>query len=607
MQVYCTKLCYLSGQVLEEDMIQDISSTILNDPYNSDVIYVTESDKPGYVQEISTAILLPIIGSRIEYVSEEVDTSDYTWKMHKYSTATRQSVPVNVMHFLNRDLDDFGYGVVDFNLYRNPVSIPDVIQYLKRYSNYDRRYQYLSSFFPDSSFVRSSRQDASSFRIKIAYTMRERNSIFSGAVSCPYQVNQTYFVPATYLEDGVKLPLKDRYESIEDFGQTIFYDLKFHDFQFSDTMLEKLCVKFGRDGKLREVRTKREIPYVYYQLDEKTGDATLMVNGREGTDNDLLSFFVFMPRDDKSLIVPSKLEIKEYKKHYADFPFKLNSYLEKNNVLLSSEILHTDDNVSDEEEVLEDNSDNHNILLSFDDSTFSNSITNILKLRQQIILSRLPVSKKQELQNKLESTLQKRDFQIAELDRSILSFQTEAEIDNSFLKELVDIEGLISDEEKSYMDDFNWVDTYIDYLICESTDSVNNFRNLYYFSVNFRQQSALHPKNLLASLEAQNKIYEALFQQLLILDEVDQRNSVTFMNDFTIQQLSTVIDNHIDKITFSDGDVEVVSMLRQLNRDKQGLLERDSDFLRGYVIDTVSCYSKLDGVKVFAKKGGIYE
>ena len=198
------------------------------------------------------------------------------------------------------------------------------------YSNYDRRYQYLSSFFPDSSFVRSSRQDASSFRIKIAYTMRERNSIFSGAVSCPYQVNQTYFVPATYLEDGVKLPLKDRYESIEDFGQTIFYDLKFHDFQFSDTMLEKLCVKFGRDGKLREVRTKREIPYVYYQLDEKTGDATLMVNGREGTDNDLLSFFVFMPRDDKSLIVPSKLEIKEYKKHYADFPFKLNSYLEKN-------------------------------------------------------------------------------------------------------------------------------------------------------------------------------------------------------------------------------------------------------------------------------------
>ena len=246
MQVYCTKLCYLSGQVLEEDMIQDISSTILNDHYNSDVIYVTESDKPGYVQEISTAILLPIIGSRIEYVSEEVDTSDYTWRMHKYSTATRQSVPVNVMHFLNRDLDDFGYGVVDFNLYRNPVSIPDVIQYLKRYSNYDRRYQYLSSFFPDSSFVRSSRQDASSFRIKIAYTMRERNSIFSGAVSCPYQVNQTYFVPATYLEDGVKLPLKDRYESIEDFGQTIFYDLKFHDFQFSDTMLEKLCVKFGR-------------------------------------------------------------------------------------------------------------------------------------------------------------------------------------------------------------------------------------------------------------------------------------------------------------------------------------------------------------------------
>ena len=607
MQVYCTKLCYLSGQVLEEDMIQDISSTILNDPYNSDVIYVTESDKPGYIQEISTAILLPIIGSRIEYVSEEVDTSDYTWKMHKYSTATRQSVPVNVMHFLNRDLDDFGYGVVDFNLYRNPVSIPDVIQYLKRYSNYDRRYQYLSSFFPDSSFVRSSRQDASSFRIKIAYTMRERNSIFSGAVSCPYQVNQTYFVPATYLEDGVKLPLKDRYESIEDFGQTIFYDLKFYDFQFSDTMLEKLCVKFGRDGKLREVRTKREIPYVYYQLDEKTGDATLMVNGREGTDNDLLSFFVFMPRDDKSLIFPSKLEIKEYKKHYADFPFKLNSYLEKNNVLPSSELLHTDDNISDEEEVLEDNSDNHNILLSFDDSTFSNSITNILKLRQQIILSRLPVSKKQELQNKLESTLQKRDFQIAELDRSILSFQTEAEIDNSFLKELVDIEGLISDEEKSYMDDFNWVDTYIDYLICESTDSVNNFRNLYYFSVNFRQQSALHPKNLLASLEAQNKIYEALFQQLLILDEVDQRNSVTFMNDFTIQQLSTVIDNHIDKITFSDGDVEVVSMLRQLNRDKQGLLERDSDFLRGYVIDTVSCYSKLDGVKVFAKKGGFYE
>lgn len=607
MQIYCTKLCYLSGQVLEEDMIKDISSTILNDPYNSDVIYVTESNKSGYVQEISTAILLPVIGSRIEYVSKKVDTSNYTWRMHGYSTATRQSVPVNVMHFLNHDLEDFGYGVVDFNLYRNPVSIPDAIQYLKRYSNYDRRYQYLSSFFPDSSFVRSSRQDASSFRIKIAYTMRERNSIFSGAVSCPYQVNQTYFVPATYLEDGVKLPLKDRYESIEDFGQTIFYDLKFHDFQFSDTMLEKLCVKFGRDGKLREVRTKKEIPYVYYQLDEKTGYATLMVNGREGTDNDLLSFFVFMPRDDKSLIVPSKLEIKEYKKHYADFPFKLNSYLEKNNVLPSSEIIHTDDSVSDVDEVLENNSDNNNILLSFDDSTFSNSLTNILKLRQQIILSRLPVSKKQELQNKLESTLQKRDFQIAELDKSILSFQTEAEIDNSFLKELVDIEGRISDEEKSYMDDFNWVDTYIDYLKCESTDSVNNFRNLYYFSVNFRQQSALHPKNLLASLEAQNKIYEALFQQLLILDEVDQRNSVTFMNDFTIQQLSTVIDNHIDKITFSDGDVEVVSMLRQLNRDKQGLLERDSDFLRGYVIDTVSCYSRLDGAKVFAKKGGFYE
>ena len=68
----------------------------------------------------------------------------------------------------------------------------------------------------------------------------------------------------SFLEDNQSLPLEIPIDSFDDFGVFLFQKLKLRDFTLNGTMVEKLYVTLSKDNKLKEIRTKEEIPYVYY-------------------------------------------------------------------------------------------------------------------------------------------------------------------------------------------------------------------------------------------------------------------------------------------------------------------------------------------------------
>ena len=208
---------------------------------------------------------------------------------------------------------------------------------------------------------------------------------------------------------------------------------------------------------------------------------------------------------------------------------------------------------------------------------------------------------KEQYLSKLNSVLKQYDSDIKKLQDSFLTLQDESIIQNNLLKELTDIEANISTSDIS--DNYQWVSPYLEFLECDSTNLYDNFKSIYYFSLDFRRKSMDSPATLLHSLKAQQEIDEALFSSLLKLNGIEQASAILLLDDSTVERLATVVDNHIDKVSEADGDITVVNSLKNYNEEKALNSDKDIPFLRNYLTNTIASYSQLDSVKVLGKEG----
>lgn len=618
MEIFRTKLYqYFSGdEVTEKEMMENISQAFQNDSNNEDIVYVIESDKEGYVREISTGLLLPVFkGDKLVYRDGYVDSEieyyeGYYWHTQKVrkNVRTRTSIPTHILEFQDKNIKDCFAGVPSLELYANKAGYHDTVQYIEKYSSVNDRYRYLCRQLYNTDYIDSyDAEELKKLRADISLVLRKRCHIFSSQVYSPFIRGKTYSVYPSFLEDDKKLPLEVSMSSEDDVGFELYRQLPLHDFDTDDTIIKRLFVILGRDGHLREIRTKKTIPLVYYLFNENSKKAKLMINGREATENEQISFFVFMPSSDEFQL-GDKEDIRFYKKYYLNFESVLDSYLSTNQVLSSKGILKSapksisipEKNNFDSNQEKKDSQDT-SIFLTFDDSTFSSYLPQILEIRNMILSTDSNPFVKEQYLSKLNSVLKQYASDIKKLQDSFLTFQDESIIQNNLLKELTDIEANLSISDTS--DNYQWVSPYLEFLECDSTNLYDNFKNIYYFSLDFQCKAMDSPATLLHSLKAQQEIDEALFSSLLKLNGIEQASAILLLDDSTVERLATVVDNHIDKVSEADGDITVVNSLKNYNEEKALNSDKDIPFLRNYLTNTIASYSQLDSVKVLGKEG----
>lgn len=616
MEIFRTKLYqYFPGdEVTEKEMIEHISQIFQKDPDNENIVYVVESDKEGYVREISTGVLLPVFkGDKLVYRDDYVDSEiqyyeGYYWhaKKIKKNVRTRTSVPTHILEFQDKNIKDCFAGVPSLELYANKAGYHDTVQYIEKYSGVNDRYQYLCRQLYNTDYIDSYNvEELKKLRADINLALRKSCHIFSNQVYSPFTRGKIYSVYPSFLEDDKKLPLEVSISSDDDVGFELYRQLPLHDFDMDDTIIKRLFVTLGRDGHLREIRTKKIIPLVYYLFDDNSKKARLMIDGREATENEQISFFVFMPSVDEFQL-GDKEDIRFYKRYYLNFESILNSYLSTNQVSSSKgklkdvpKAISTPVNNDFDSNKDKKDSQDTSFFLAFDGSTFSKYLPQILKVRNMILsMDSNPLIKEQYL-SKLNSILNRYDSDIKKLQDSVLTLQDESSIQNHLLKELTDIEANLSIFGSS--DNYQWVSPYLEFLECDSSNLYDNFKSLYYFSLDFQRKAMDNSATLLQSLKAQKEIDEALFFSLLRLNGVEQASAILLLNDSTVERLATVVDNHIDKVSETDGDITVVNSLKNYNEEKSLNTDKDISFLRNYLTNAIADYSQLEVVKVLGK------
>ncbi len=374
MEFFRSKLYYIDkdSDDIETNMLEDVSNTINRDIDNEDIVIVTKSEDENYVREISTGLLLPIIeGDKLVYRDEYVDSHYRRWRSERVK---KTSVPAHIIAFRD-NLCKSSYGVPSLDDYCDKVLYSSMAPYLERYKDRNERYHYLCRrLYSKDNQDDFTLEDSQEYRKNFNFMLRKRYSIFSGDVFCPYPSNETFSVMTSFLEDNQILPLEVPIDSFDEFGVFLFRQLKFRDFTFNDTMVEKLYVTLSENNTLKEIRTKEEIPYVYYQLNEDETKARLMVNGHQASPDDVISYFTFMPFSNEEVHNVSKADIREYRKYYINFDTVLHSYTEHNQVGFGKSTLKKQSSSPVVEiEVEQDKvSDSSISPLTFTDSSFSN-------------------------------------------------------------------------------------------------------------------------------------------------------------------------------------------------------------------------------------------
>ena len=264
MEFFRSKLYYFDKTFddIEANMLEDVNNTIKRDIDNEDIVIVAKSEDENYMQEISTGLLLPIIeGDKLVYRDKYVDGYYRRWRSERVVTT---SVPVHVIAYRD-NLCKSSYGVPSLDVYCDKISYPSMASYLEKYKDRDERYRYLCRrLYSKDNQDDFTLEDSQEYRKKFNFMLRKRYSIFSGDVFCPYPSNETFSIMTSFLEDNQSLPLEVPIDSFDDFGVFLFQKLKLRDFTLNGTMVEKLYVTLSKDNKLKEIRTKEEIPYVYY-------------------------------------------------------------------------------------------------------------------------------------------------------------------------------------------------------------------------------------------------------------------------------------------------------------------------------------------------------
>lgn len=606
MEIFRTKLYqYFPGdEISEKDLIDDVSKTLHDYPNSQDVVFVIDSGQEGYVKDISTGLLLPVFrGDKLVYKDFSVR------KMDRYTGSSVEhfsSVPSYILEFQDTSLFDCYAGVPSLQLFSEKASYDDVVRYLDRNENPRSRYRYLhNQIFDNDDMDSFNLDDAKKLRDAIGVDLQKMCHIFSTEENFPFERRKTYSLPPVFLQDNKKLPIELSVTSKEAAGYELFRKLSFHDFDAELSIIRKLYVTLNRKGCLEEIRSKKVIPYVYYQFDSSSKKIRLMVNGRPASKDEHISFFIFLPSTLDKCKTVNRSEIKEYRTYYTNFENVLDSYLETNQVISDSSHLKETPKQEVKKTVSfsqKDTNDQESVsVLTFDGSTFSSYLPQILEVRNMILSTDSNPFVKEQYLSKLNSVLKQYDSDIKKLQDSFLTLQDKSIIQNNLLKGLTDIEAHLSTSDTS--DNYQWVSPYLEFLGCDSTNLYDNFKSIYYFSLDFQRKAMDSPATLLHSLKAQQEIDEALFSSLLKLNGIEQASAILLLNDSTVERLATVVDNHIDKVSEADGDIAVVNALKNYNEEKALKSDKDIPFLRDYLKNTIASYSQLDSVKVLGKEG----
>lgn len=601
MDIFRTKLYYFDKNFedTKANMLADVEDIIKSDIDNEDIVMVTKSEDENYVREISTGVLIPIIdGDKLVYRNQYVNDRDYFGRTIK---VLKTSVPAHIITFRD-NLCKSSYGVPSLDLYCDKVSYPSMVSYLEKYKDRDERYHYLCRqlYFKDNQDD-FTLEDSQEYRKKFNSMLRKRYSIFSGDVFCPYPSKETFSIVASFLEGDQSLPLEVPIDSFDDFGVFLFQQLKLRDFSINDTMVEKLLVTLNKDNKLKEIRTKEEIPYVYYQLNEEEKKAKLMVNGRPASFDEAISYFTFMPLSKEEVHTVSKADIREYRKYYTNFDAVLHSYTECNQVgegksTLRKPIASPVIEVEVEQEKVNDSSISP---VTFTDSSFSNQLLQVLEIRNKILSMNISSNDKKQLLENLNQIISEYDSSIESVQKDVFRDYAQANIQNRLLEQLTKLESTVL---FSTNNNYDWIPNYLKFIDLDSKDSFDKVKQFYDFSLQFQSKIMTNPNFLLQSLKVQEQIDEYIFQSLLKLNPVELNSMVLLFDDNTVSRLSTVVDNHIDVITDVDGDKVTVLELKRYNAEKALKVDKDSQYLRDYMVRSITSYSQLSSVRSYRRE-----
>lgn len=375
------------------------------------------------------------------------------------------------------------------------------------------------------------------------------------------------------------------------------------EFDNINPITNKLLVEVDFSGKLKELKTKERIPYVYYKVSKDEKTATLMIDNREARENDVIKFFVFTPEFAESLEILDKQKIKTYKRSYTDFNRILKEYTDRNNLnnIASSfnddNLLKKEEEIKEEPEKVVEKKD-----LAFKELKFNQRLTLILEIRQHLQDPFMDAIKKCEYIKRLNDLIEWYDLEQAKIVNQVLIFQHEANLDNEFINKLMKLDAdIISDSDSIKKYDF--IFSYVTYLKTASNDQIDNFKNIYDFLNDFKVKANSYGGDLLTILNAQNVINEALFDIMLTLDEISINVALSLVDENTLEMLSTIMDIRIDKLRLENGDFIAFRELKNLNMEKAQIKEKDMDYLKSYLSKSLAIYNQLSDKRVYMRRG----
>ena len=191
------------------------------------------------------------------------------------------------------------------------------------------------------------------------------------------------------------------------------------------------------------------------------------------------------------------------------------------------------------------------------------------------------------------------DSSIENVQKDVFQDYTQANIQNRLLEKLTKLESTVL---FSTSNNYDWIPNYLKFIDLDSKDSFDKVKQFYDFSLQFQSKIMTNPNFLLQSLKVQEQIDEYIFQSLLKLNPVELNSMVLLFDDNTVSRLSTVVDNHIDVITDVDGDMSTVLELKRYNAEKALKVDKDSQYLRDYMVRSITSYSQLSSARSYRKE-----
>lgn len=597
MQIYRTKLYKINKS--EEESINYVAFQTKNFieayPEDESIIYCVLSEDSNYFIDIATNIKIPMIRGFNIYTPGVNPFSSFGFK------------PKTIAYPKPLSIQELYYGACCLEEYNDKAKTFEALSYYITNKNSPKRQEYLLEKIRTNIFYDNHLEEN-------IYSPIDNNKLMEETIRKHYHlVDDSYcskFIPrkkyevATGIVKGGTLPLTISCNSALEFGTEIYSKAQLFDYNQptnSAYLLKRLVVSVNKDGTLSEVRTKRQIPIVYYLYDKVRKEARLMVNNRPATSEEQICFFVAA---DIPYNEASKNRIKEYKNTYSHLPRLIEEYCDKNIINGYARTLPINNPPKDKLPIVESSISKEQQASSIKitpgpikEDIFSDITKSILNTRNSIKRAQISSKDKINYLAQLNALIEKYDKGISENKNQILQLYSEAAYRNDLISSLSELEIKVNLSESSTAKSLDFIETFLKYLELESLTSENYLLRIYNFLNIFNEKVLKDNYNLLEVIKAQTKIYQALFEALLPLDYQTKKRNVLMFDESTISQLSTTIDNKIDSMSNADYNSVAIQELTMLNKKKANKLDNDDKRLRDYILETTTIFNTLSTEK----------